>query len=311
VFAVPLALLLVVAPTLLRLALDPYVTGTTFAAYYPFVLATAVLLRPCIALGVALGSTLIANFLFMAPRHTLFATAGDTLGALLFIASTGLLILLCDALRKGVWEIEARRKREAELNSELQHLNAELAHRVRNILTVVQGLAAQTFRSTAIDDESVRTFRGRLQALAHAQDVLTSGRSDGCGLPDLAARALAPFNALGALNIAGPPCTLPEHSCMPLVLALHELATNAVKYGALSSLQGVVDVTWDLRRPEGGGLQFVLQWTESGGPKVAPPTRRGLGARLLAPQRGLAEVDVDFRDEGLACRIVVEEAVAL
>jgi two-component sensor histidine kinase len=93
---------------------------------------------------------------------------------------------------------------------------------------------------------------------------------------------------------------------VPLVLALHELGTNAVKYGALSALSGSVDVVWTLRQSKDGARrEVVLDWTEADGPKVEPPTRRGLGSRLLKPQRGLDDVTLDFQPDGLTCRIIV------
>ncbi len=306
-----LAVFFVAAPTFLRWVADPVITGTAFVTYYPFVLLAAIFIGWRGALGVALASALLANFLFMAPRYILFAHAGDTLGTTCFLISSSMIIAVVDTLRRTVIDMEAGRRREAVLNGELKHLNAELQHRVKNTLMVVQGLATQTFRGAAGSDEVVRTFRGRLHALAEAHDILTSGKWETCRFPDLAARALAPFNGDGAIALAGPTCQLPEHACVPLVLALHELGTNAVKYGALSSLEGGVEVRWDVRPAtvDTPGSQLVLDWIECGGPPVSPPTRKGLGSRLIAPQRGIDAADLDFRLEGLACRIVVGGAV--
>jgi two-component sensor histidine kinase len=306
--AVPLALPFVIAPTLLRLAIDRIVSGAAFVAYYPFVLVASLLFGWRVAVIVVVTSAIVANFLFIAPRHELFAGQGDTLGAILFAVSSGLIIALADTLRRTMVELQAGLEREAELNAKLKHLNSELQHRGKNTLAVVQGLAVQTFRGSPANDQAVRTFRGRLHALAEAQDVLTSGRWESCELPDLALRALAPFNEHGALNIVGPTCTLPEPACVPLVLALHELGTNAVKYGALSSHAGSVDLVWTLAETPNGGREVVLNWTEVGGPKVAPPTRQGLGSRLLKPQRGLDEVALEFLPDGVQCRIVIGQS---
>ncbi|CAN7643870.1 hypothetical protein LJR219_005057 [Phenylobacterium sp. LjRoot219] len=87
------------------------------------------------------------------------------------------------------------------------------------------------------------------------------------------------------MSVAGPTCTLPEAACVPLVLALHELGTNAVKYGALSSLTGSVNLAWTVVAADDGRHEVVLDWTEKDGPDVQPPTRRGLGSRLLTAQR--------------------------
>jgi two-component sensor histidine kinase len=301
----PLALPFVVAPTVLRLAVDGFVTGTVFVAYYPFVLLAALILGWRMAVVVTLASAIVANFLFMEPRHLLFAEVSDTLGAISFLLSSSLIIALADTLRRTVAQVQVGVEREADLNAQLQHRNSELQHRVKNILSVVQGLATQTFRDTANHD-SVRIFKGRLHALAEAQDVLTSGNWERCQLPALAVQALAPFNGEGAVKLSGPTCALPEDACVPLVLALHELGTNAVKYGALSALSGSVDVVWTLRQSKDGArCEVVLDWTEADGPKVEPPTRRGLGSRLLKPQRGLDDVTLDFQPDGLTCRIIV------
>ena len=309
-YALLLGLIFVAAPTLLRWAADPVITDTAFVTYSPFVLAAAIFIGWEGAVGVALISTLVANFLFMAPRYILFANPGDTLGAAFFLASSGMLIALVNTLRRTVIDLEAGRRREAVLNGELRHLNLELQHRVKNTLMVVQGLATQTFRGATGSDEIVRTFRARLHALGEAHALLTSGKWETCRFPDLAARALSPFNGDGAITWTGPSCELPEYACVPLVLALHELGTNAVKYGALSTLGGRVEVRWFVEQTDATALTqtLVLDWIETGGPPVSPPTRKGLGSRLITRQHGIDAADLDFRPEGLACRIVVHGA---
>jgi two-component sensor histidine kinase len=255
---------------------------------------------------VALASALLGNFLFMEPRYVLFAKVGDTVGTLIFLTSCSLIVLLVDTVRRAALEVQLGLQREARLVADLKHLNAELQHRVKNTLSVVQGLATQTFRHSPGDDESVRIFCGRLHALGQAHAVLTAGQWEMCQLPDLALRALAPFNGHSAISIEGPACKVPQQSCVPLVLALHELATNAVKYGALSTLDGIVDVRWAVQPGQGpeADQELVLDWTERGGPPVAPPSRRGLGSKLVARQHGIAAADLDFRPEGVACRLV-------
>ncbi len=164
----------------------------TFVCYFPFVVLAAIFLGRRAAFVVMLGSAAVANFLFMAPRGTLFANAGDTLGAALFCISSSLIIALAHNLRLTLMDVHNGAQREAALNAQHQHLNSELQHRVKNTLAVVLGLAVQTFRGATANDGAVRTFIGRVHALAQAQDVLTSGRWESCQLPDLALRALAP-----------------------------------------------------------------------------------------------------------------------
>jgi two-component sensor histidine kinase len=285
----------VAAPTLIREAFDPVLHDeVTFATYYPFVMVAALFLGWRYALGVALGTTLVANYLFMAPRYRLMAQPSDTVGAGLFLICAALMIVTAETLRRTAREVDDGVSREATLNRELQH-------RVRNMITVVQGLANQTFRAASAD-EALPLFMGRLRAMSEANAVLSGGHWETCRMPDLAERALTPFRDHGGVTLTGPVCTLPEASCVPLVLALHELGVNAVKYGALSLGTGRIDVTWSLQAVP-GGHEIALAWRETGGPPVRPPTRRGLGSRLLTAQRGLEAVDLNFAPEGLVCAI--------
>jgi len=294
--------LAVALPTMVRASLDSVVSGTTFVAYYPFVLLSALLLGWRNAVWVTMASAVTANFLFMLPRYSFFHDFTDTFGALLFVISSALIIGVADTLRRTLRDAHDARLREA-------HLNRELQHRVKNTLAVVQGLATQTFRDVPDAKPQLVTLQGRIQALAEANEILRHGHWETCKLPDLAMRALEPFNSAGAISLVGPSCSLQEASCVPLVLALHELATNAVKYGALSTQQGVVEVRWTLNAAEKGeGSLLTMEWAESGGPQVEPPSRRGLGSRLLRPQSGISDVALIFASEGVRCRIEIDGA---
>lgn len=144
---------------------------------------------------------------------------------------------------------------------------------------------------------------GRLAALAEAHNVLSSGNWEECRLPDLPQAALSRFQQLGAIALVGPSCVIPPASCVPLVLALHELGTNAIKYGALSVSSGRVSLSWTV-----AAGSVVLRWEETGGPVVVPPTRRGLGSRLLTKQTGLDAVTLDYRPEGVVCETRIDGA---
>jgi two-component sensor histidine kinase len=144
-------------------------------------------------------------------------------------------------------------------------------------------------------------------ALAKAHDVLTREHWDGAGLGEIAADAIAPYSAKGGpprFQIDGPNLRLHPKSALALSMALHELATNAVKYGALSNGTGAVQISWMLNGDD--PRRFRLRWAESGGPPVEKPQRRGFGSRLV--ERGLAqdlsgEVRLDFERSGLICTI--------
>lgn len=162
------------------------------------------------------------------------------------------------------------------LEDEREALVAELDHRVKNVLASVQSLAAQSARKTVSLDAFLKTLRGRLDAMAAAHTLLTATRWRGAEIGHIAAAELGGI-ACGHARWQGPPIVLNPRATNALTLALHELATNAVKFGALSTEPGRVDVDWTAC-PAGG---FELIWTERGGPPVTPPIRHGFGSTLL------------------------------
>jgi two-component sensor histidine kinase len=281
----------VAAPTLARLAVASWVEGVPYLPYFPAILLAALFLGWRWGAAVVFASAAAANLLFF-PPHVLTGVGFFIVTALLIVATAAM-------LRSALRELTAATEREAALNAELQH-------RVKNNLAVVQGLAAQTVRTAPEGDNFYDAFRGRLLALADAHNLLSTGKWEQCHLPALAEAALRPFASSGAVSFTGPPCRLPAGACVPLVLALHELAVNAVKYGALSVATGRVRLAWALR-----GGRAELRWEEGGGPAVRPPARRGLGSRLLTRQAGLEAVSLEFRPAGVVCEIVVEGAEAL
>ena len=182
-----------------------------------------------------------------------------------------------------------------------QMLAAELDHRVKNILAVVQAMAQQSFREPG---EESRLFVGRIAALAQAHSMLAESGWSGASLHRLAAAALAPHRQDGAadrITLAGPDLRLEPKAAQAMSLALHELATNAAKYGALSVSGGRVTVDW--RIDAGPAARLVLTWGEAGGPPIAaPPARTGFGTRLIEGTlayefEGAARLD--YRPEGL------------
>jgi PAS domain S-box-containing protein len=182
-----------------------------------------------------------------------------------------------------------------------QQLMAELDHRVKNVLAAVQALAQQTAKRTTSLDAFLATFGGRLKAMASANELLTAARWRGAAIDHLATAELGAL-APGQTSWSGPELFLTPRAANALSLALHELATNAVKYGALSTDTGRVDLRWKTL-PEGG---FELSWSESGGPTVAPPARQGFGATLLDQVTGRelnGQTKVEYRPGGVRARI--------
>jgi PAS domain S-box-containing protein len=182
-----------------------------------------------------------------------------------------------------------------------QMLVGELNHRVKNTLAIVQSLAHQTFEKGAESAGPIRSFEGRLQALAAAHNLLTRKSWEAASMREVVTEAVSPFCAANRVVAEGPMLMLPPSTAVALALATHELATNAAKYGALSNDSGRVSIRWTL---DADTLTFV--WREEGGPAVARVERSGFGTRLIkrtlaAELRGRAELD--FEPAGLVCKV--------
>ena len=183
----------------------------------------------------------------------------------------------------------------------------ELHHRVRNTLAVVQSLLGTTARRTGSVEEFYHAFSARIAALAQTQALLTEDYWQTASLRDLASHQLQPF-ANGEpprVVLTGPPLDLSADLAVPLGMALHELAANAAQYGALSTPSGHVALTWDVRAVK-GRRKLCLEWVEHDGPPVHTPQHEGFGSILLGkvlPMQVEAEVEVQFAQDGLRCRI--------
>lgn len=294
--------LAVALPTALRLALQPLLGGALwFATYYPALLCATLALGWRWGVAALLLSALAADYLFIPPPRSLSLETRDVAAVVVFLLSGGLLVLSTALLREALHRLNTAAETQKALNRELQH-------RVNNNLAVIQALAAQTMRSSPDLQTFYERFRGRVIAVSAANRILSAGDWATCEFPALPEAALRPFSSEDRVQIEGPPCSVPAESCVPLVLALHELGTNATKYGALSVPQGQVLLRWALRGAAKRDL--VIEWLESGGPQVEQPTRTGLGSRLLAAQVGIADVQTEFRREGLLCTLLIEGAAA-
>lgn len=195
---------------------------------------------------------------------------------------------------------------EQEAHQEhLQLLVNELNHRVKNTLVTVQSMAAQTLRTADDPQLAYQQLEARLMSLSAAHNILTETNWEGARLREVIARTVKLFSveAPGRFTITGPEVWLQPQAAVALSLAFHELATNAVKYGALAAPDGVIEVSWTL---EEVGRRLELTWRERGGPPVAPRTRKGFGSRLietsLARELG-APARMEFAPDGLICRI--------
>lgn len=178
----------------------------------------------------------------------------------------------------------------------------ELNHRVKNTLAILQSIAAQTFRGASRAERE--KFEGRLRALAEAHNLLSTEKWQGSDLQDVIGRVLQPYAIAGAgrVKMFGPKVPLAPRLAVVLSMILHEIATNATKYGALSNDSGTVTLDWEIVE-EDAGRKLRLIWTEAGGPPVAAPVQRGFGSRLIersARDQLGGEATVDF----LPCGVV-------
>lgn len=157
----------------------------------------------------------------------------------------------------------------------------ELSHRVKNTLTVVQSIANQSRRGSNTLEQFTQAFDGRLHALASANDLVIAGSWKSVDLRHLVDRAVRPFAQSGQFVIVdGPPVDLRPQASLTVAMILHEFATNATKYGALSSKAGTVSITWRIDRDD-STPHFCFEWTESGGPAVTAPIKQGQGTRFI------------------------------
>lgn len=217
-------------------------------------------------------------------------------GGLLNISLTVSPLMSSDGRVVGASKIARDISERKHHDQQLLLLVREMRHRVKNTIATVQSIASQTL--TEITPEQRRVFAGRLEALAGAHDLLTLANWRRANLPDLVNKALAPFVATYGqrITVECPDFSVAPHAALTLSLGLHELATNAIKYGALSNDSGTVRVVWK-EAVEGSGQ---LSWEESGGPPVTPPIRKGFGTRLLRRALGTTSaVTLDYRPAGL------------
>jgi len=205
---------------------------------------------------------------------------------------------LTDANEQLRTEIAERKQAEGQK----QILMAELEHRVKNALAVAQSLVHHTRASSATVDEFADAFGGRLRAMGKAQNLLVRGDWRGAELGELLDETVRPYLPREeALTISGPSIQLSPAAASSLAMILHELATNAAKYGAWSRDGGAVAADWSVRDGE-----LVLVWRESGGPAVSAPKRRGFGSRMIEHNTAYelaGRARLEFRPDGLVCEL--------
>jgi two-component sensor histidine kinase len=212
-----------------------------------------------------------------------------------------------DELRGGEERLTLLLDKEKRAAEHQRLLINELNHRVKNTLATVQSITAQTLRTAETTDVAREAVEMRLLALSRAHDVLTRENWEGANLVEVVREALAPYQVHGEsrFHIEGRDLRLTPRMALALAMALQELATNAVKYGALSNKAGAIGVSWTVKNGA-APPRLILTWAEAGGPPVSPPRRRGFGSRLI--ERSLAQdldghVEIAFAPTGVICTV--------
>ncbi len=214
----------------------------------------------------------------------------STMGAILLLVGLAFAVRMATTIARG------------EMLHDL--LVEELNHRVKNTLAILQAIATQTFRSASRPERE--KFEGRLRALAEAHNLLSTEKWQGSDLQDVIARVLQPYllNNPERVRMFGPRVPLSPRLAVVLSMILHEIATNAAKYGALSNDGGTVTLDWEIIDEQGRKLRLI--WTEAGGPPVTAPVHRGFGSRLIersARDQLGGEATVDFLPRGVIATV--------
>jgi two-component sensor histidine kinase len=231
----------------------------------------------------------IPEGLLVAPLWRNIAIA-STIGGILLLVGLGFAVRMATTIARG------------EMLHDL--LIEELNHRVKNTLAILQSIATQTFRSASRPERE--KFEGRLRALAEAHNLLSTEKWQGSDLQDVIARVLQPYLITNPRRVRmfGPSVPLPPRLAVVLSMILHEIATNAAKYGALSGDRGTVTLDWEVIEEQGRKLRLI--WTEAGGPPVTAPVQRGFGSRLIersARDQLGGEATVDFLPRGVVATV--------
>lgn len=199
-------------------------------------------------------------------------------------------------------EVPRDRKDGEDLSLLLQELN----HRIRNLLAIMEAVVGQT-QSMTVEEYRAKVM-ARISGLNDFYEVICRLDAGNIGLAELLEQTMRPYCAVSGRVIAsGPDIGLRPRLALSLHLVVHELATNAMKYGALSSMFGTVKIAWEIRQVGGAARKLAIVWSEGGGPEVKQPQRRGFGSRLITRAlNGYGEVQVDFRPVGVACYMLID-----
>ncbi len=293
------ALICVAIATSIRIALGELSSASTvFASYYSATLVAALVGGVPAGIFAAASGAAAGFWLFVPPDWKSHVFDQEQLvSALLFAGSSGVIIWAAKSYRDLLWRLRTEEEQR-------QLLTHELAHRIRNTLSIVQSLIGQTLRD---QPAAFGKLTARIAALATTNDLLIKSEWRGAYLEEILAGEFAPYDP-ARFCLDGDDFECPSEVATVLALIFHELTTNATKYGALSTPQGTIALAW---RSSDGRVEF--DWVESGGPQPAASRRQGFGTTLL--RKGLRQfggsVDMQFARGGLHCRFSLALPVSL
>jgi two-component sensor histidine kinase len=287
------ATFLVTIASIVRWGLGFLVEDTfVFAAYYPAVLFATYVGGAPVGIFAAVIASAIGWWAFIPPRFTFFPiTSGQETRVLGFLVASALIIWGANHYRKLMQRLEYEEKfRKLAVE--------ELAHRLKNKLATIQAIISFQLREEPRTRESILTC---LTALSATDDLIMSAQGQGAALRDILSAEFAPYD-VSRISMGGPECVLPPKFALMMALLIHELATNAAKYGAFSNSTGTLSIEWSI---SSGRLN--VEWRENGGPIVRPPSHRGFGTRLFlrALDQFNGSVEANFAPSGLVCTLNV------
>jgi two-component sensor histidine kinase len=261
-----------------------------FATYVPAIMAAGLLAGIPAALGVTIASVFIVRLFFIPPYlHASLHNYGEDVDFLMYLISAALTVSFAHYCR-----VVLKRLHKRNLTNEM--LARELQHRSKNVCAVLDVIVR---KSLADDPERAKKLFGRIKAMMYANELLTTSQPQLLTLKKLLLQAFAPYGD-DRLEAFGPEIFIEPEAARHLILLIHELVTNAAKYGSLSRLSGRVLAEW--QEDEG---TILLKWKESGGPRIDLPRREGFGSQLAAAcvKAVSGSIQQDFAPDGLACSI--------
>jgi two-component sensor histidine kinase len=310
--AYPIAAVIFLTAALLSFFLAKWLPASMpFVTFFIAVLLTTLVAGTGPGLLVVAGSMLFGwYFYFSSSEH--YGAFDLTIALLAFALMGGLIVAVVHLLNRKVESLLNERDRNEGLlqdsalgELQLEQLNIELRHRLKNTFAIIAGLVSQSARYSRDVQSFASALSGRLSAMGTAMDLVATRSFVGASLNELIVDTLKPLvpPGDGRVSIRGADGIIPGDVANALALTLHELGTNAIKHGAWSTEKGTVEVSWTFDHLSDDDSQFELVWAEEGGPPVTQPDRRGLGSVLIDSGFPSAKVERTFNEGGVFCRI--------